>query len=381
MRLLERLAHGHLEVLTPHATALTFGDLRQPPSAQLRIVDWRACAAILRSGDIGFAEAYAAGWVETPDLAALLRLAMRNRAVLENMMSGNRLSAWWYRLRHLLRPNTRQGSRRNIQAHYDLGNDFYRLWLDESMTYSSAIFTGPEQSLASAQGVKYQRILDRLQLCAGDRVLEIGCGWGGFAEYAAARGVAVHGVTISPAQLAVGQERLHRRHLDGLARLELRDYRDLDGQYDAVVSIEMFEAVGERYWQGYFDTVAARLKAGGRALVQTITIDEARFAQYRASSDFIREFIFPGGMLPSHERFSKAAQASGLRTAERFHFGPDYAETLRRWCALFLSQREEIARQGFDQRFLRLWQLYYVYCEVGFDEGQTDVVQFLLHKE
>lgn len=381
LAMLERLDHGHLELITPHGTTLTFGDLRQPPSAQLHIHDWRACAAILRAGDIGFGEAYGNGWVDTPDLAALLRLAQRNRRALVGAVEGGRLASWWYRLRHLLRSNTRSGSRRNIHAHYDLGNDFYRLWLDETMTYSSAIFSHPGQSLAAAQAAKYQRIIDQLGLRPGQRVLEIGCGWGGFAEHAARQGIAVHGVTISPSQLAFAQDRLRRQQLDTLAQLELRDYRDLDGQYDAIVSIEMFEAVGERFWQVYFDTVAARLKPGGSALVQSITIDEAVFERYRDSADFIREFIFPGGMLPSHERFSRAAAQAGLATADRFHFGRDYAETLRRWNDAFLQHREVIAAQGFDERFRRLWQLYYVFCEVGFDEGQIDVVQFLLHKE
>jgi len=381
LAMLERLSHGHLELITPHGTTLTFGDLRQPPSAQLRILDWRACGAILRAGDIGFGEAYGNGWVDTPDLAALLRLAMRNRQSLSSAVEGGRLASWWYRLRHLLRSNTRSGSRRNIHAHYDLGNDFYRLWLDPTMSYSSAIFNAPDQSLEQAQAAKYQRIIDQLGLRANDRVLEIGCGWGGFAEHAARLGIRVHGVTISPAQLTYAQERMRTQQLDHLAHLELCDYRDLDGQYDAIVSIEMFEAVGERFWQTYFDTVAARLKPGGQALIQSITIDEGVFERYRDSADFIREFIFPGGMLPSHERFSRCAQHAGLATRDRFHFGRDYAETLRRWNDAFQAQRETVAAQGFDERFRRLWQLYYVFCEVGFDEGQTDVVQFLLRKE
>nr|WP_306303909.1 cyclopropane-fatty-acyl-phospholipid synthase family protein [Herbaspirillum sp. B39] len=360
LAMLERLSHGHLELITPHGTTLTFGDLRQPPSAQLRILDWRACGAILRAGDIGFGEAYGNGWVETPDLAALLRLAMRNRATLASAVEGGRLASLWYRLRHLLRSNTRSGSRRNIHAHYDLGNDFYRLWLDPTMTYSSAIFTEPCQSLASAQAAKYQRIVDQLGLQAGDHVLEIGCGWGGFAEHAARLGIRVHGVTISPSQLAFGQERMRHQQLDHLAHLELCDYRDLDGKYDAIVSIEMFEAVGERFWQTYFDTVSARLKAGGRALIQSITIDEAVFERYRDSADFIREFIFPGGMLPSHERFSRCALRAGLTTRDRFHFGRDYAaDHDAAGTTPSRPSDETIAAQCFNERFSRLCQLYY----------------------
>src|SRR5450830_690471 len=381
LRLLNCLAHGHLQLITPHGTTLTFGDLHQPPSAQLHIKDWRACARMLRSGDIGFAESYAAGWIDTPDLSALLRLCLRNQVELERMMFGGKLAELWHRLRHWMRSNTREGSRKNVHAHYDIGNDFYRLWLDRSWTYSSAIFAGDHaQSLEAAQARKYQRIIDQLNLRPGDRVLEIGCGWGGFAEHAARQGIQVHGVTISPAQLQIAQERIARQALGELAQLELCDYRDLRGTYDAVVSIGMFEAVGERFWPQYFDTVAARLRSGGKALIQSITIAEHYFERYRNSSDFIRQYIFPGGMLPSPQRFCSEARRAGLSTVDQYRFGVDYAETLRRWHALFQEKREAIAAQGFDERFLRLWQLYYAYCEVGFDEERTDVIQFMLRK-
>ena len=381
LRLLKHLAHGHLQLATPHGNTLMFGDLHTPPSAQLQMHDWRACGRMLQAGDIGFAESYANGWIDTPDLSALLRLCLRNQAAMERMMFGGKLAELWYRLRHWLRPNTRQGSRKNIHAHYDIGNGFYQRWLDPSWTYSSALFAGDfTQSLASAQARKYQRIIDQLGLRVGDRVLEIGCGWGGFAEHAAQRGIRVHGVTISAAQLQVAQQRLAAQGLDDLAQVELRDYRDLQGQYDAVVSIEMFEAVGQQFWQQYFDTVAARLRQGGKALIQSITIGEQYFERYRRSSDFIRQYIFPGGMLPSPERFSSAAHKAGLRTVDQYRFGRDYAETLRRWRDAFMQQRDGIAAQGFDERFLRLWQLYYAYCEVGFDEERIDVIQFMLHK-
>lgn len=379
--LLGRLRHGHLHLLAPDGVARSFGDLHAPPAAQLHILDWRACGRLLRSGDIGFAEAYAAGWVDTPDLTALLRLALRNESSLRQLMSANALAALWYRVRHWLRPNSRSGSRRNIQAHYDIGNAFYQRWLDPGWTYSSAWFDGDYGlSLEAAQARKYQRIIDRLGLRAGQRVLEIGCGWGAFAEHAARQGIHVHGVTISPSQLEVARQRIHAGGLERLARLELCDYRDLDGQYDAVVSIEMFEAVGERYWPVYFDTVARCLKPGAQALVQSITIEEARFERYRSGADFIQEYIFPGGMLPSPERFGAGARRAGLAVREQFHFGPDYAETLRRWRAAFLREREAIAAQGYDERFLRIWHMYYAYCEAGFDEGSTDVVQFLLQR-
>ena len=382
LTLLSRLRCGVLKVTTPHGAGLVFGDDDAGPEAHLHVRDWRACARILAAGDIGFAEAWRAGWIDTHDLPAVLRLALRNHDVLDRAIFGNGFRRLWYRLKHGLRANTRRGSLRNVHAHYDIGNAFYQLWLDPTWTYSSALFEGDmSRTLAEAQTAKYQRIIDVLGLRAGDRVLEIGCGWGGFAEHAVRLGIAVHGVTISSAQLAAASIRLGTQGFGDLAQLELRDYRDLQGRYDAVVSIEMFEAVGERFWGQYFDTVRARLKPGGRALIQSITIDERQFMRYRRSSDFINQFIFPGGMLPSNARFQKAAARRGLSTLDAYAFGQDYAETLRRWRRAFESQRAAIRAQGFDDAFIRIWQMYLCYCEAGFDEGRTDVVQFLLTRD
>jgi cyclopropane-fatty-acyl-phospholipid synthase len=379
LRFLRRLKNGHLQLITPEGNRYLYGDLHQPPSATLKINDWRACGRILLAGDIGFAEAIAEGWIESPNLTALIRLAIRNQAALQRVVNGGRLTTLWYRLKHLLRPNTRSGSRKNIHAHYDIGNAFYERWLDGSMTYSSAIFDGDlEQSLHSAQLRKYQRIIDKLQLKEGDRVLEIGCGWGGFALHAASLGIHVTGVTISAAQLDIARQRT--AHLQHLVQLKLCDYRDLAGEFDAIVSIEMFEAVGERFWPEFFQTVAARLKSGGRALVQSITIAEADFERYRSSTDFIQQYIFPGGMLPSCERFAAQATRQHLEVEQQYRFGFDYAETLRRWRSAWENSYESISAQGFDARFMRIWNLYFTYCEAGFDEGKTDVVQFLLHK-
>jgi cyclopropane-fatty-acyl-phospholipid synthase len=273
------------------------------------------------------------------------------------------------------------GSQRNIHAHYDIGNDFYCLWLDPSWTYSSALFDGDYSlTLQDAQRRKYQRIIDTLQLRPGQRVLEIGCGWGGFAEQAAQQGTHVHGVTISPAQLVVAQRRMQDQGLGERARRELCDYRDLRGEYDAVVSIELSEAVGEQYWPQYFSTVAARLKPGAQALVQSITIGEAYFPRYRSSADFIQQYIFPGGMLPSVERFERQAARCGLNPVARHAFGRDYAETLRRWDAQCLLHHPQIGDLGFDEEFMRIWHMYFAYCEAAFDEGRTDAVQFLLQK-
>jgi len=379
--LLSRLKSGHLQIITPEGNQMMFGDLHQPPSATLKINDWRACARIISAGDIGFAECLEADWVSTPDLTALLRLALKNEAALQRMVNGGRISTLWYRLKHWLRPNTREGSRRNIHAHYDIGNDFYQRWLDPSFTYSSAVFHGDYSiSLEQAQANKYQRIIDELKLKAGDHVLEIGCGWGGFAEHAGKQGIRITGITISPAQLAIAKERMQKNNLTELVDLQLCDYRDLTGQFDAVVSIEMFEAVGERFWAEYFKTVSARLKSGGNALIQSITILERDFERYRSSTDFIQQYIFPGGMLPSPERFVEQAEKAGLATLSHYPFGRDYAETLRRWHQAWEREYESIIKLGFDDRFMRIWRMYFAYCEAGFDEGKTDVIQFLLHK-
>ncbi|WP_028101361.1 SAM-dependent methyltransferase [Pseudoduganella violaceinigra] len=381
LSLLGRIRHGHLTLITPDETRMEFGDIHTPERATLRVSDWRACSRILRAGDIGFAEAYGAGWIDSPDLTALLRLALRNEHVLERALFGGVFARCWYRLRHLLRPNTRAGSKRNIHAHYDLGNDFYALWLDPTWTYSSALFNGDfTLPLEEAQRRKYQRIIDTLGLRPGQRVLEIGCGWGGFAEQAAKQGIHVHGLTISPSQLEHAKQRIVQQGLEDRVELELRDYRDINGEYDAVVSIEMFEAVGEKYWPDYFKAVSRRLRPGGKALVQSITIGERHFERYRSSTDFIQQYIFPGGMLPSVERFIQQAARAGLATQDIHAFGQDYAETLRRWDKQCFAQRQEVGGLGFDTHFQRIWHLYFSYCEAAFDEGRTNVVQFLLAK-
>lgn len=379
LSLLERIRVGHLVLVMPDGQQRVFGDSHAAPGARLELRDWRACGAILRKGDIGFADAWRAFWVDTPDLAALLRVAIRNERALQRTVYGGWLSQVWYGLRHRLRPNTRLGSRRNIHAHYDIGNAFYALWLDPSFTYSSAVFDGQFQtSLEEAQHAKYQRIIDTLGLRAGMHILEVGCGWGGFAIHAARQGIHVHGVTISLAQLEFAQMRVAEARLSDWIHLELRDYRTLTGQYDGIVSIEMFEAVGEKFWPAYFRILRERLVPGAQALVQTITIDHTHFAAYRASSDFIREYIFPGGMLPSPQRFIAAAKRAKLAAHVSLSFGRDYAETLRRWRDAFEAQLEAIRAQGFDETFVRTWRLYLAYCEAGFDEGRTDVMQFVL---
>lgn len=381
LNLLAQLKSGNLRLITPEGVELIFGNSLHPLSVTVKIGDWRACQRILYAGDIGLAESVEAGWIDTSDMTALLRLAIRNQATLNRLIQGNRWVTCLYRLRHWLRPNTRKGSRRNIHAHYDIGNKFYQCWLDPSMTYSSALFNGDYSlSLQHAQDMKYQRIIDQLGLSAGHQVLEIGCGWGGFAEFAAKQGIKVTGITISQSQLDYAQERMRRASLSENVNLSLCDYRDVAGIYDGIVSIEMFEAVGERFWSTYFKKIAACLRPNAKALVQSITISERDFEQYRTGTDFIQQYIFPGGMLPSPERFVLGAAKAGLQTQQQFMFGADYAETLRRWRTTWEHGYENILKQGFDEKFMRIWGLYFSYCEAGFAEGKTDVGQFLLAK-
>jgi cyclopropane-fatty-acyl-phospholipid synthase len=383
---LEGVRAGALTLLAPDGQRHVYGGREPGPCATLRLRDWRVADDILRAADIGLAETYLRGDCDIDDIAALLRTAIANESALARAYFGR----WWvilgYRLRHLARANTRRGSRRNIEAHYDLGNDFYRLWLDPGLTYSAALFDGDRaRSLEAAQSAKYQRIVTGLGVREGQRILEIGCGWGGFAEHAArTRGACVTGITLSPAQLDWARQRIAGAALAQRVRLELLDYRDalrtLGGGYDHVVSIEMYEAVGERYWPGYFRTIHDALRPGGRALVQAITIDERVYPRYRRGTDFIQQHVFPGGMLASAPRFESAARAAGLVVEDAFRFGGDYAETLRRWARAFEAAHAGVRALGHDERFVRLWRFYLAYCEAGFDSGRTDVIQYRLRR-
>ena len=381
MSLLNHLQHGSLDVQTPDGEVLHFGDRREPRAA-LRIVDWAVCAAALKGGDVGFAESFVNGQWTSPDLRALLELFIRNRTALESVFYGGFWGGLLHRLRHLLNRNTRAGSRKNIHAHYDLGNSFYKLWLDPTMNYSSAWFAGaPEGSLDAAQQAKMHRALAEAGVAQGSRVLEIGCGWGAVAEVAARDFDAkLTGVTLSTEQLAWAQQRLQTAGLS--ADLRLQDYRDIaDEPFDAVVSIEMFEAVGREYWDGYFKSVHSLLKPGGRACIQSITIRDDLFDRYVRSTDFIQQYIFPGGLLPSPSQFRAHAEKAGLRVVNELAFGADYAETLRRWREAFLRHESPVRELGFDTRFMRLWEFYLAYCEAAFAAGNTDVMQFTLIKD
>jgi cyclopropane-fatty-acyl-phospholipid synthase len=376
--LLSRLRQGRLTVQLPDGSVATFGEAdANARQASIRLLNWNTCAAALRSGDIGFAESYIAGDWTTPDLAALLTLFVVNRDQIESAVYGS----WWgsllHRLRRVMQRNSRRGSRKNIHAHYDLGNAFYRLWLDETMNYSSAWFDGDRgRPLPQAQQAKVARALDECGVAPGHRLLEIGCGWGALAEAASARGARVTGVTLSTEQLAWARERVPA------ADLRLQDYRDIaDEPFDAIASIEMFEAVGRAYWPGFFATLRERLKPEARACIQTITIRDDLFERYVAGTDFIQQYIFPGGLLPSPSEFRRAARAAGLEVVNELAFGLDYAETLARWRARFLSEEARVRKIGFDARFLRIWEFYLAYCEAAFTGGNTNVMQFTLRRE
>ncbi|WCR10667.1 class I SAM-dependent methyltransferase [Paracoccus stylophorae] len=368
----EGIRFGTLEVETPEGTVHHFGGHAPGPQSHLVIRDWRMVAALAAKGDIGLTEAYRDGWCDTPDLESLLRMALMNEDVLDSYIYGGWLNALAARTVYFLNRNTRAGSRRNIQAHYDLGNDFYRLWLDPSMTYSSALY-GVGDDLAGAQQRKYDRIIDNLASRSG-RLLEIGCGWGGFAERALSRGdFAPRGLTLSTEQAEYARARLGRD-----AQIALQDYRDQTGQFDHIVSIEMFEAVGEKYWAVYFDKLAQLLARRGRAMVQVITVADRYFARYRKGGDMIRSFIFPGGMLPSPARFEAGAQRAGLVVQDAFGFGPDYARTLRDWLERFEANLPQIRALGFDEAFIRVWRFYLAACAASFRVNRTDVVQYRL---
>ena len=382
IRLLKELKHGTLVMQLPDGSSAHFGTLAEgEPRAGISLRNWNVCTAALKSGDIGFAESFIAGDWTTPDLSALLKLFLANQKDMDAIIYGT----WWgsalYRIKHLFNRNSRSGSKKNIHAHYDLGNEFYTLWLDPTMNYSSAWFNGQrDQPMPDAQWAKVRRALSEAGVQPGHRVLEIGCGWGALAESAARDfGATVSGVTLSTEQLAWAEKRLKDAGLAG--DLRFQDYRDIqDGPFDAIASIEMFEAVGREYWPSFFQTVHDQLKPGGRACIQSITIRDDLFDRYVKSTDFIQQYIFPGGLLPSPSEFRKAAERAGLSVVNELDFGGDYAETLRRWRDSFLHQDAKVRRLGFDTRFMRIWEFYLAYCEAAFDMGNTSVMQFTLQR-
>ncbi|MDI9334539.1 MAG: cyclopropane-fatty-acyl-phospholipid synthase family protein [Cytophagales bacterium] len=390
---LARLATGQLRLTLPNGDTHTLGDDAQTIQAEITIHDLAVLDATHQSGDIGFAESYMAGHWTSPDLASLLRLMLANREALERMIYGSWWGGFLYRITHHLKRNSRRRSPKNIRAHYDLGNDFYQLWLDAGMSYSSAWFGGLEvadgddaKQLLAAQNAKIKRALKQVGASKGVRLAEIGCGWGALAEMAALEFDAhVDGITLSNEQLTWGQSRMARQHISEQAHLMWLDYRDLPARakpapYDAIVSIEMFEAVGKQYWPDFFSVVFESLKKGGAACIQTITIRDDLFAKYEKNTDFIQQYIFPGGFLPSDKTFKQAAQTAGLVVEDAFAFGADYARTLAVWRRNFMAQECAVRNLNFDTRFIRLWEFYLAYCEAAFAQGSTNVIQYTLRR-
>ena len=367
---------GTLDLTLPDGRTLRWTGCEQGPHADLTIHNFRVARRYLMGGQIGFAEAYMDGDWDSRNLAGLLEFFARNHEAIEAAYEGSAIAGAVRRAWHVLRANTRRGSRRNIAYHYDLGNSFYQTWLDPTMTYSSAVFAEPSQPLDRAQENKYRLVAEKLSPSPGQRVLEIGCGWGGFATHLAkAYGCSVTAITVSKAQAEYAAQRVQREGLGEKVAVKLVDYRDMRERFDAIASIEMFEAVGERYWPTFFGAVRDCLKPGGRAALQVITIGDRFFESYRRNVDFIQRYIFPGGMLPSPTVLAREIGRAGLSLMRQDFFGQHYARTLADWQGRFQAAWPEIAKMNFDERFKRMWEYYLAYCEAGFRAGSIDVGQ------
>jgi cyclopropane-fatty-acyl-phospholipid synthase len=374
-----RLQCGSLDLVLPEGGTRRFQGPEPGPHGTLRLRNGRLAGRYLTGGSLGFAEGYIDGDWDTPDLAVLLALLNLNEQAWGDGYFGSLWHRWLRRMQHLLRPNTRGGSRRNIYAHYDLGNEFFAAWLDPSMTYSSALFAGGEDDLEAAQRAKYRNLAQEIAVGPGQKVLEIGSGWGGFAVTAAKEfGAKVTSITVSSAQAEYARARVFREGLNEQVEILLQDYRDVKGRFDRIASIEMFEAVGERFWPTYFGTLRERLLPDGAAGLQLITIAERHFESYRRNVDFIQAYIFPGGMLPSPGALDRQAAQAGLRRTSEIGFGDCYARTLALWNERFQAAWPAIGDLGFDERFRRIWTYYLAYCEAGFRTRSIDVVQTVL---
>ena len=377
-----RIAQGHLTVRLPDGTEHVFRGEGSGPRAELRVHDARVFRRILSGGATALAEAYMDGDWDSPGPVALIELGARNQAALERVLDGRPWGQLARRFAHLLRRNSKRGARRNIAAHYDLGNEFYARWLDPTMTYSAAVFESPDADLAAAQDSKFRRLAELAGIKPRDHVLELGCGWGGFCEWAAREiGCRITAITISQEQHEYTLRRMRKAGLADRVEVRLQDYRDVTGRFDAIVSIEMLEAVGERYWPTFFRVLRDRLAPGGRAALQVITIDDAHFAAYRGRADFIQRYIFPGGMLPAPSAVRREAIAAGLAWEKSVRYGDHYIRTLALWHRRFDEAWPDIRAQGFDERFRRMWKYYLAYCEAGFRTGRIDVLQFGLRRD
>ena len=376
---LSRIEAGELRAVFPSNFQKVYSGGQVGPTADIQINSWKLVPRLLLSGDMGLAESFLSGEWETSNLTQLILLGDINERALGNAVTPSKFINSIEKLRHQRRDNSKRGSRRNIAAHYDLGNEFYSHWLDNSMSYSSALFTDFGEELEVGQNRKYQRLAKALKLKEGDQVLEIGCGWGGFAEIAAKEYKCnVVGITLSNEQAKFAQRRMQENQLSNLVDIRIEDYRDVQGSFDKIVSIEMFEAVGEEHWRNYFETIKTRLKPGGLAGIQSITIANEFFETYKRRPDFIQKYIFPGGILPSEDKLNNAVSSAGMKILDDYYFGKSYAETLRRWQSTFEQKWDDIKNLGFDEKFQKMWRYYLSYCEAGFETGHINVGQFLI---
>ena len=376
---LSRIEAGELRAVFPSNFQKVYSGGQVGPTADIKINSWKLVPRLLLSGDMGLAESFLSGEWETSNLTQLILLGDINERALGNAVTPSKFINLIEKLRHQRRDNSKRGSRRNIAAHYDLGNEFYSHWLDNSMSYSSALFTDFGEELEVGQNRKYQRLAKALKLKEGDQVLEIGCGWGGFAEIAAKEYKCnVVGITLSNEQAKFAQRRIQENQLSNLVDIRIEDYRDVQGSFDKIVSIEMLEAVGEEHWRNYFETIKTRLKPGGLAGIQSITIANEFFETYKRRPDFIQKYIFPGGILPSEDKLNNAVSSAGLKILDDYYFGKSYAETLRRWQSTFEQKWDDIKNLGFDEKFQKMWRYYLSYCEAGFESGHINVGQFLI---
>jgi cyclopropane-fatty-acyl-phospholipid synthase len=377
----QEMENGQVDFVLPDGRHFRAVGKNPLPVAEIHIHNADLFARLIRDGDLGFCDAYLDEWWSTPDLQAFMDVAHANEDIYDSF-PGMGLVRKYEALRFWLQSNSKKQARKNISYHYDLGNDFYKLWLDDTMTYSSALFEdGAQQSLEAAQTAKYASMVDQMGVQPGDHVLEIGCGWGGFAEYAAKeRGLKVTCLTISKEQFKYAQERIDKAGLSDLVEFKLQDYRDERGIYDGIASIEMFEAVGEKYWPSYFNTLRDRLKPGKLATLQIITVQDRRWKIYKRGVDFIQKYIFPGGMLPSPSVLRQQVEKAGLGVVKSIEFGKSYDLTLRRWHVTFNEKWEEIAAMGFDERFKRMWNFYLTSCASTFDSGNCDVTQITVKR-
>ena len=379
--LVGKLNSGRVDFILPDGRRFRAEGSKPGPVAEVTINNPDVFARLVREGDLGFCDAYLDGWWTTPDLQAFMDFIHADNDDMYDGFPGMALVRAWEKARFWFQSNTKRQALKNISYHYDLGNDFYSLWLDDTMTYSSALFKTSQESLEKAQIAKYASMVDQMGVKPGDHVLEIGCGWGGFAEYAAKeRGLKVTGLTISKEQLDYANKRIKSKGLSDQVNLKLQDYRDETGVYDGVASIEMFEAVGEKYWPVYFDKIKQCLKPGKQATLQIITIQDARWDVYRKSVDFIQKYIFPGGMLPSPSVLRQEIHRAGLSVQHSIEFGKSYSQTLRRWFEVFNNKWDNISAMGFDDRFRRMWNFYLTSCAATFESGNCDVTQITLQK-